>query len=143
MAVSERRLRMNHTSPKTHLTRLGIDWTWIQQAFNIFSLFSANLCHSSFSPQKFANYLSRVKRAVTSRRRCSLSQRSVRGGVLSLCAAESDLPHLGGQDKPNSKGIFVQCRYSVTKRFSSLKPSAPKNKPAQTKHSPLDALARG
>jgi hypothetical protein len=34
--------------------------------------------------------------------------------------------------KPNSKGIFMQCPYSDKRRFSSLKPSAPKNKPFQT-----------
>jgi hypothetical protein len=35
--------------------------------------------------------------------------------------------------KPNSKGILSQCRYTDTKHFSSLKPSALKNKPSQTR----------
>jgi hypothetical protein len=51
---------------------------------------------------------------------------------LSLRTADSNLRHLRGQDKPNPKGIFIKCRYSDTKRFFSLKPSAPKNKLSQT-----------
>jgi hypothetical protein len=35
-------------------------------------------------------------------------------------------------NKPNPKGILSQCRYTDIKPCSSLKPSAPKNKPSQT-----------
>jgi hypothetical protein len=69
---------MNHTSPKTHLTLLGgvlslratdVISPCFRHDFNSFSPFSTNLWFSSFSPQKFASYLSRVRRAVTLRRR--------------------------------------------------------------------------
>jgi hypothetical protein len=53
--------------------------THFRHAFKSVSPFSANFWFSLFSPQKFAGYLSRLRRAVTSRR----------------------------QHKPNPKGIFV------------------------------------
>jgi hypothetical protein len=46
--------------------------------------------------------------------------------VFSLKATES-------ANKPNPKRIFIKCRYTDTKPCSSLKPSAPKNKPSQTR----------
>jgi hypothetical protein len=60
---------MNHTSQKPHLTHFDTFSTRFRHVFNSFSPFSTNLWFSSFSPQKIANYLSRVRRAVTSRRR--------------------------------------------------------------------------
>jgi hypothetical protein len=41
---------MNHTSPKTHLTLFIMNWTWIQQAFDIFSQLFAFSCFSLFFP---------------------------------------------------------------------------------------------
>jgi hypothetical protein len=125
--------------------------TCFRHAFNSFSQLFAFSCFSLFLTSERPASLRAVKRPlpakrsgegwgegcvlVTSRRRYS-DLRHLRGqdeACLSLRAAEKGVPVTSRRRyKPNPKGIFIKCRYSDTKPYSSLKPSAPKNKQFQT-----------
>jgi hypothetical protein len=140
MAVAERSLQMNHTSPNTHLTHFIMDSTRFRHNFNSFSPFSTNRWFSSFSPQKFASYLSRGVLSLRAadpifqteskgnfclmtlyshkRRACHFAPptatcRHFAPPLLPLPAKRSG-EGWGEGYKPNSKGILSQCRYTDT-----------------------------
>jgi hypothetical protein len=88
---------------------LGIDSTRIQHVFSTFLYFFAFFRIFLV----FFVFASKIRQLL------------ITSEVLSLRAADPFY-------KPNPKGILSQCRYTDTKPCSSLKPSAPKNKPFQT-----------
>jgi hypothetical protein len=107
LVSKERRAQVNLNIPtKIVFAFFSLNWTWIQCLFDTFSPVFAN------------SYFSLVFFVLASK----ISQ-------LLITTEDYAAPFY----KPNPKGILSQCRYTDIKHFFSLKPSAPKNKPSQTR----------